>query len=207
MRGGGTRRRRRCEKSVRVRIACCWHMGGGARQEGGEDCFNIYGHDARHAEPAELRRCKDVRTRSVVLHSEPRAAMPSECCTHCAARQRASVKTSQMGTPPWTGKTRRRQSVLPMTSLSCEKEFLLCAWAGWPYCRCSIFVAKTANLAILASHFRPRVDTPTKVPLGSCLNQRDGATHSGGGFRFTTIVLRRDKIRVVGVWGCYWAEH
>ena len=63
-----------------------------------------------------------VRTRSVVLHSEPRAVMPSECCTHRAARQRASVKTSQMGTPPWTGKTRRRQSVLLMTSLSCEKD-------------------------------------------------------------------------------------
>ena len=63
-----------------------------------------------------------VRTRSVVLHSEPRALMPSECCTHRAARQRASVKTSQIGTPPWTGKMRRRHSVLPMTSLSCEKE-------------------------------------------------------------------------------------
>ena len=63
-----------------------------------------------------------VRARSVVLHSVPRAVMPSECFTHRAARQRASVKTSQMGTPPWTGKTRRRQSVFPMTSLSCEKD-------------------------------------------------------------------------------------
>ena len=63
-----------------------------------------------------------VRTRSVVLHSEPRALMPSECCTHRAARQRASVKTSQIGTPPWTGKMRRRHIVLPITSLGCEKD-------------------------------------------------------------------------------------
>ena len=63
-----------------------------------------------------------VRARSVVLHSEPRALTPSECCTHRAARQRASMKTPQMGTPPWTGKTRRRHSVLPITSLSCEKD-------------------------------------------------------------------------------------
>ena len=56
--GTSTRRRRRCEKSVRVRVACCWYMmGGEARQEGGEDCFDIHRHDVRHAEPAELRRC------------------------------------------------------------------------------------------------------------------------------------------------------
>ena len=54
---GGTRRRRRCEKSVRVRVSCCWYMGGEARQEGGEDCFDIHRHDIRYAEPAELRRC------------------------------------------------------------------------------------------------------------------------------------------------------
>ena len=63
-----------------------------------------------------------VRTRSVVVHSEPRALMPSECWVHRAARDRTSVKTSQIGTPPWTGKRSRRLSVLPITSLSCEKE-------------------------------------------------------------------------------------
>ena len=53
----GTRRRRRCEKSVRVRVACRWYMGGEPRQEGGEDRFDIHRHDVRHAEPAEFRRC------------------------------------------------------------------------------------------------------------------------------------------------------
>ena len=53
----GTRGRRLCEKSVRVRVTCRWHMGGEARQEGGEDCFDIHRHDIRYAEPAELRRC------------------------------------------------------------------------------------------------------------------------------------------------------
>ena len=48
-------------------------------------------------------------------------------------------------------------------------------------------LAKTAILVILASHFRARVDTPTKKShMGSCLNQRDGATHGGGQLRSTT---------------------
>ena len=53
----GTGGRRRYEKSVRVCVACCWYMRGEARQEGGEDCFDIHGHDVRHAESAKLRRC------------------------------------------------------------------------------------------------------------------------------------------------------
>ena len=48
-------------------------------------------------------------------------------------------------------------------------------------------LAKTAVLVILASHFRARVDTPTKKSqLGSCLNKLDGATRGGDHLRSTT---------------------
>ena len=38
-----------------------------------------------------------------------------------------------------------------------------------------------------------------KPHLGSCLNQLYGATHGGVVLRSTTDILRRDKIRVLGV--------
>ena len=79
---GGTRGRRRCEKSVRVRVACCWHMGGEARQEGGEDCFDI--HKGMMPGTPSPPSSVGVRTRSVVLHSEPRAVMGRETPPACA---------------------------------------------------------------------------------------------------------------------------
>ena len=66
--GGNTGPRCRREKSMRVRVACCWYMGGEARQEGGEDSFDIYGHDIRDAESTELRRRED-KVRSAPLRT------------------------------------------------------------------------------------------------------------------------------------------
>ena len=51
-------------------------------------------------------------------------------------------------------------------------------------------LAKTAILVVLASHFRAIESqgghADKKSQLGSCLNQRDGATHGGVPFRSTT---------------------
>ena len=59
-------------------------------------------------------------------------------------------------------------------------------------------LAKTATWVILASHFRARVDTPTKSPNWGLA--RINVTEPHTAVVFSDPLLRRDKIRVLGVW-------
>ena len=58
-------------------------------------------------------------------------------------------------------------------------------------------LAKMAILVVLASHFRARLDTPTKSPTWGLASINVTEPHAA--VVFSDTLLHRDKIRVLGV--------